>query len=87
MAGISTSIIVPRGAWTPHSPTAAAPVIMPPVPAYSSAAMLRCSVVGVPVTARNTPGSSRCHGPPARSRWCSALVVIPCASTWLRLMT
>jgi len=29
---------------------------MPPVPAYSSAAMLRCSVVGVPVTARNTPG-------------------------------
>ena len=48
--------------------SAAGPVMTLPGPAYRSAAISCCKVVGAPVAARYTPGSNPRHGPPERSR-------------------
>jgi len=64
---------------------AAGPVTMLPSPAYSSAAISCCRVVGAPVAAMYTPGRSARHGPPSRSRCRRALSVTPTASAWGRV--
>jgi hypothetical protein len=67
--------------------SAADPVMTLPGPAYSSAAISCCKVVGAPVAAMYTPGSNPRHGPPGRSRCRSALSVTPAASAWRREIT
>jgi len=89
MAGISTSIIVPRGAWTPQSDGRG-----PGDHAAGSGVQQRghAPLLGGRRArdGQEYPGQQplpRPAGAQPRSRWRSALVVIPCAITWLRLMT
>ena len=67
--------------------SAAAPVITLPGPAYSSAAISCCKVVGAPFAAMYTPGSNPRHGPPSRSRCASACLVKPAVSACWREIT
>jgi hypothetical protein len=81
----STNSVSSARMWWLRS--AAGPVMTLPGPAYSSAAISCCKVVGAPVAAMYTPGSSPRHGPPTRIRCRSALSVTPTASAWRREIT
>jgi hypothetical protein len=86
-AGTRTSTISVTSVRRSWLRSAAGPVTRLPSPAYSSAAISCCRVVGAPVAAMYTPGSSLRHGPPGRSRWRRAWFVRPTASAWAREIT
>jgi hypothetical protein len=86
-AGTRTSTISVTSVRMSWLRSAAGPVTRLPSPAYSSAAISCCRVVGAPVAAMYTPGSSPRHGPPGRSRCRRAWFVRPTASAWAREIT
>jgi hypothetical protein len=61
--GTNTSITSGPSGRSRYTRRGALPVTRLCGPAYSSAAISRCSGDGFPVTVRYTPGRSRCHLP------------------------
>ena len=71
----------------PNESSPTQPVIMLVAPPYASAAAERSSVDGCPLRSSTTPGSNRCHGPPAAHLPSIAASLTPASRSCLRVTT